>query len=147
MPSAAGQTIGLASGLDTNSGFYTDKDNLAVVRWRGDVRTRAVARHEIAHLALGNWLGRTPLWLNEGLAEVVERKRFQHSFASADAPARRPEQLRRRQAAGRLPGLRTFLDSRRIGAQLHGQIPTSARARSHTYSLGYAASLNPTASP
>jgi hypothetical protein len=105
--------LAAGTGLDTNSGFYTHKDNLAVVRWRGDARTRAVARHEIAHLALGNWLGRTPLWLNEGLAEVVERMQFQQSFAVADAPARRLEQLRRRQAGGQLPELRAFLDSRR----------------------------------
>jgi hypothetical protein len=105
--------LAAGTGLDTNSGFYTHKDNLAVVRWRGDARTRAVARHEIAHLALGNWLGRTPLWLNEGLAEVVERMRFQQSFAVADAPARRLDELRRRQAGGQLPGLRSFLGSRR----------------------------------
>ncbi|WP_295882452.1 DUF1570 domain-containing protein [uncultured Thiohalocapsa sp.] len=102
-----------ATGLDTTSGFYTHKDNLAVVRWMGDARTRAVARHEIAHLALGNWLGRTPLWLNEGLAEVVERMRFQQSFAIADAPARRIARLRRLERADRLPALQTFLTSNR----------------------------------
>jgi hypothetical protein len=105
--------LAAGTGLATNSGFYTHKDNLAVVRWRGNARTRAVARHEIAHLALGNWLGRTPLWLNEGLAEVVERMQFQQSFAVADAPARRLERLRRWQSAGGLPELRAFLDSRR----------------------------------
>jgi hypothetical protein len=101
------------TGLSTNSGFYTHRDNLAVVRWMGEDRTRAVARHEIAHLALGNWLGRTPLWLNEGLAEVVERMRFQQSFAIADAPAHQVAELRRLARAGRLPALRTFLKSER----------------------------------
>lgn len=102
-----------ATGLHTTSGFYTHKDNLAVVRWMGDARTRAVARHEIAHLALGNWLGRTPLWLNEGLAEVVERMRFQQSFAVADASKRTLDRVRRLERAGRLPTLRTFLASNR----------------------------------
>ncbi len=102
-----------SKGLQTDSGFYTHRDNLAVVRWMGDTRTRAVARHEIAHLALGNWLGRTPLWLNEGLAEVVETMRFQQNFAIAEAPARRLERLRRLQRAGRLPGLEAFLASTR----------------------------------
>jgi hypothetical protein len=101
------------TGLSTSSGFYTHADNLAVVRWMGDTRTRAVARHEIAHLALGNWLGRTPLWLNEGLAEVVEQMRFQQNFAIADAPAQRVAELRRLAHAGRLPALGTFLASQR----------------------------------
>jgi hypothetical protein len=101
------------TGLSTNSGFYRHRDNLAVVRWMGDETTRAVARHEIAHLALGNWLGRTPLWLNEGLAEVAERMRFQQNFAIADAPAPQIAALRRLDGAGRLPALRTFLNSQR----------------------------------
>jgi hypothetical protein len=93
----------------TVSGFYTFRDNQAVVRWMGDAPTRAVARHEIMHLALGNWLGRVPLWLNEGLAEVAERMRFQQSFATAAAPARELARLRGMEAAGRLPDLATFL--------------------------------------
>jgi len=101
------------TGLSTASGFYTYADNQAVVRWMGDAPTRAVARHEIAHLALGNWLGQTPLWLNEGLAEVVETLRFQQSFALADAPAQRLVALRRLDRARRLPALGTFLTSER----------------------------------
>jgi hypothetical protein len=107
-----GRFAGLASDtrLQNVNGFYRHRENLAAVRWMGEERTRAVARHEIAHLALGNWLGRTPLWLNEGLAEVVETMRFQQSFALADAPARRLEQLRRQERAGRLPRLMTPAD-------------------------------------
>ncbi|EIC20666.1 DUF1570 domain-containing protein [Thiorhodovibrio frisius] len=101
------------AGLSTNSGFYTHRNNLAVVRWMGDEPTRAVARHEIAHLALGNWLGRTPLWLNEGLAEIVEKMRFQQNFATALAPPQRLDHLRRLARAGQLPALRTFLESER----------------------------------
>ncbi len=95
--------------LSSTSGFYRFSDNQAVVRWLGDAGTRAVARHEIAHLALGNWLGQVPLWLNEGLAEVVERMQFQQSFATAAAPARDLDGLRRLQRAGGLPALPVFL--------------------------------------
>ena len=107
--SAAGTGLDLSS----TSGFYRFRDNQAVVRWLGDAGTRAVARHEIAHLALGNWLGQIPLWLNEGLAEVAERMRFRQSFATAAAPARDLDALRRLQRAGRLPALPVFLASNR----------------------------------
>jgi len=103
------------NGLDSAKvgDFYSFRDNEAVVRWTDDPRTRAVARHEIAHLALGNWLGQVPLWLNEGLAEVVERMQFQQNFATAAAPARDLDGLRRLQRAGRLPALPVFLASDR----------------------------------
>jgi hypothetical protein len=108
---AALSRTGLAGG--DYSGFYRFSDNQAVVRWQGEAVTRAVARHEIAHLALGNWLGRTPLWLNEGLAELVERMRFQHSFATTEATPGQVRTLQRLLRAGRLPSLRDFLAGER----------------------------------
>ena len=82
-----------------------------------------VVRHEIAHLALGNWLGNTPLWLNEGLAEVVERLRFELSSATAPEPGKDIRDVARLRRSGRLPPLRTFLamgraDWNRIGPEI-----------------------------
>ncbi len=101
-------------GADT-AGLYRFQGNLAVVSWAGDARTRAVARHEIAHLALGNWLGNTPLWLNEGIAELVEQMHFQQSWASAEVNRRTLARLQELERGGRLPALRTFLAANRAG--------------------------------
>ncbi len=46
--------------ITTTSGFYSFDGNEAVVRWMGPEVTMAVMRHEITHLALGNWLGDPP---------------------------------------------------------------------------------------
>jgi len=109
-----------AKGLATMGGFYSFIGNEAVVRWTDTAQTLATARHEIAHLALGNWVGQTPLWLNEGLAQVVERLEFRQSFARAGAPRAEIAYLRRLHQDGRLPGLEWLLTSgqedwRRLG--------------------------------
>lgn len=100
-----------AKGLATMGGFYSFNGNEAVVRWTDLAQTLTAARHEIAHLALGNWVGLTPLWLNEGLAQVVERLEFRHSFARAEAPEAEVLYLRRLHAEGRLPALGWLLTS------------------------------------
>lgn len=111
------------STLTTTSGFYAFDGNEAVVRWMGPETTMGVVRHEIAHLALGNWLGNTPLWLNEGLAGVVERMRFELSSATALEPGEDIGKVARLRRSGRLPPLRTFLsmeraDWNRIGSEI-----------------------------
>lgn len=100
-----------AKGLATMGGFYSFNGNEAVVRWTDLAQTLTAARHEIAHLALGNWVGLTPLWLNEGLAQVVERLEFRQSFARAEAPWAEVLYLRRLHAEGRLPELGWLLTS------------------------------------
>lgn len=130
-----------ARNLATVSGFYSFLNNEAVVRWLGAETSMAVARHEIMHLALGNWLGEVPLWLNEGLAEFVERLSFKQSYALSAAPGRKMAEVVRLREAGRLPPLGEFLamerpDWYRIGNDIaypyawslaHFLIETSAR--------------------
>ena len=101
------------SSLATTSGYYSFSDNEAVVRWIDHARTLAVARHEISHLALGNWVGLTPPWFNEGLAEFMERLEFQQNYARAEAFNERIEALRALDRAGKLPEFRWFLSSKR----------------------------------
>ncbi len=75
----------------------------------GPAVTMVVTRHEITHLALCNWLGDTPLWLNEGLAEFSERLQFQQSYATAPAPVRNLDNVARLRRSGSLPALPSFL--------------------------------------
>jgi hypothetical protein len=102
-----------APGAATNSGYYSFAENEAVVRWAGSERTLAVARHEISHLALGNWLGIIPLWFNEGMAEVMEQLEFRQSYARAEAPLSRVQHLRELYRSGRLPSFRWLFQSER----------------------------------
>ncbi|MGB5831633.1 MAG: DUF1570 domain-containing protein, partial [Thiohalocapsa sp.] len=61
----------------------------------------------------GNWVGITPLWFNEGMAEFLERLEFQQNFARADAFSERIETLRSLARSGRLPDLRWLLTTER----------------------------------
>ncbi len=121
------------SGLATTAGYYSFSENEAVVRWAGQQRTLAVARHEITHLALGNWLGSIPLWFNEGMAEVMEQLEFQQSYARAEAPLSRVQHLRELHRSGKLPAFRRFLDSERGDWDRIG----SDTAYSYAWSLVY----------
>lgn len=69
----------------------------------GPAVTMAVIRHKITHLALGNWLGDTPLWLNEGLAEFIERLQFQQSYGTTPAPVRDLDHIARLRRSGNRP--------------------------------------------
>ncbi len=95
-----------APGAATNSGYYSFAENEAVVRWAGSERTLAVARHEVSHLALGNWLGGIPLWFNEGMTEVMEQLEFRQSYARAEAPLLRVQYVRALHRSGKLPSFR-----------------------------------------
>lgn len=63
----------VAPQINTNSGFYTSKDNEAVVFQGSDPEAmRAVVRHEATHVIVAGLYGYTPVWFNEGLAEYFE---------------------------------------------------------------------------
>ena len=57
----------------TSTGFHSSRENIAAVWHKNDKQLMRTAIHEAAHV--NNWamLGRTPTWLNEGLAEYLER--------------------------------------------------------------------------
>ncbi len=62
-----------APSLNAVSGFYTSRNNEAVVmQQRYDQQTRAIARHEATHVINAGLFGRSPIWFNEGLAEYFE---------------------------------------------------------------------------
>ena len=63
-----------APGLSgTTAGFHSSRQNIAAVWHKDDEQLMRTSIHEAAHV--NNWsiLGRTPTWLNEGLAEYMER--------------------------------------------------------------------------
>ena len=63
-----------APGLSgTTTGFHSSRRNIAAVWHKNDAQLMRTAIHEAAHV--NNWamLGKTPTWLNEGLAEYLER--------------------------------------------------------------------------
>ncbi|MCC5873744.1 MAG: hypothetical protein JJU22_15185 [Gammaproteobacteria bacterium] len=66
---------GNASALGRNvSGFYQHGTNqVSILEQPGFKATREVARHEASHAMLAGMYGVTPVWLNEGLAEVMTR--------------------------------------------------------------------------
>ena len=66
---------GDATSLSANvRGFYQSRTNMvAILELPGFEATRRVARHEASHAMLQGMYGSTPVWLNEGLAEVMTR--------------------------------------------------------------------------
>lgn len=63
-----------APGLSgTSTGFHSSRQNIAAVWHKSDEQLMRTSIHEAAHV--NNWamLGRTPTWLNEGIAEYLER--------------------------------------------------------------------------
>jgi len=118
-------------GLTTDSGFYRFRDNEAVVRWTDEQRAIAVARHEVSHLVVGNLLGDTPTWVNEGLAEVVERLVFSDGAMLAQPDREAIEALQSRIGGRGWPSVRQFMQLSRTQWDQQGE----------TFSYQYAWSL------
>jgi hypothetical protein len=117
--------------LTTDSGFYRFADNEAVVRWTNKETATAVAQHEVAHLVVGNLLGDTPLWLNEGVAEVVARLSFSANGIRVEPDMEAVESLNARAGGGSWPALRKFMSLSRSDWDKQGE----------TFSYQYAWSL------
>jgi hypothetical protein len=108
-------------GLTTDSGFYRFRDNEAVVRWTGEQRAIAVARHEVSHLVVGNLLGDTPTWVDEGLAEVVERLAFSDGAMLAQPDREAIEALQPRIGGPGWPSARQFMQLTRTDWDRQGE--------------------------
>ena len=81
-------------GADANwtlTGFYRMRSNEAVVLYTPAYRDSALASafHEISHLVTAWYLGASPPWLNEGIAEYFETMYFEND-SLADGPVDNP---------------------------------------------------------
>ena len=112
-----------APALTTHSGYYDFGSNEAVVYWKSDSSGLPVARHEMAHLAMGNAFGELPDWFSEGLAEVVERLSASGSAITAGIDEVSLRRLRERDAAGGLPDLQWLMRSSRADWEQAGGEP------------------------
>ncbi|WP_017443990.1 DUF1570 domain-containing protein [Gayadomonas joobiniege] len=61
-----------------NIGMYLHASNTALIEYRGETRTMQTAVHEAVHAINHTLIGRSPRWLNEGLAEYFERTQVIH---------------------------------------------------------------------
>ncbi len=99
------------SGISTNSGFYTSKNNLAAVRWTGKQRTLQVAKHEISHLIIGNLFGNPPTWFNEGLAEFIEHLETRQNASIARVDESILQNIQRKVSRHDLPGFNWLMST------------------------------------
>lgn len=66
-------------------GFYSPRTNEAVTfKQSSDEETLAVSRHEAVHVIVNGLMGRTPTWLNEGLAEYFEQIKVSGQFSQVE---------------------------------------------------------------
>jgi hypothetical protein len=97
----------------TTNGFYTPRNNLAVVKWLSKKRTLQVTQHEISHLIIGNIFGNTQTWFNEGLAEFTERIRAEGNARVSELDKTAITRLSYKLKHGSLPSLKWLLTSSR----------------------------------
>lgn len=74
-----------APGLSgASTGFHSSRENIAAVWHKDEKQLMRTAIHEAAHV--NNWamLGVTPTWLNEGLAEYLERMKVYGQTAEVE---------------------------------------------------------------
>ena len=65
-------------------GFHSGNDNIAAVLYKKDKQLMRTAIHEAAHVINLAVLGNTPRWLNEGLAEYLERMKVYSQTAEIE---------------------------------------------------------------
>jgi hypothetical protein len=98
----------VAPHLGSAGGFYTSINNEAVVYTaKNDQRMYSVTRHEAVHAMVNGAFGRTPVWINEGLAEYFERLKLENGYTrTVEVSSDFLNQLRNSQ----LPDLNDYLN-------------------------------------
>ncbi|MFK8019119.1 MAG: DUF1570 domain-containing protein [Pseudomonadales bacterium] len=70
--------------VGASNGFHSGNDNIAAVLYKKDKQLMRTAIHEAAHVINLAVLGNTPRWLNEGLAEYLERMKVYSQTAEIE---------------------------------------------------------------
>lgn len=100
----------VAPQISTNSGFYTSKDNEAVVfQGEDEEGMLAVVRHEATHVIVAGLYGYSPVWFNEGLAEYFEYMQISGQLRQVQPVLHHLTHLRERLSAGGLPSLQQYV--------------------------------------
>ncbi|MCU7836152.1 MAG: DUF1570 domain-containing protein [gamma proteobacterium symbiont of Taylorina sp.] len=93
----------VAPGMGTAGGFYISRINEAsVYTGRNDDRMYEVTKHEATHAIVNGAFGRTPTWLNEGLAEYFEALSFKNGMTRTIKPDNKHLKLLSRAGVPRL---------------------------------------------
>jgi len=101
----------VAPQLRTNSGFYTSKNNEAVVfQGNNPEHMRAVIRHEATHVIMAGLYGVTPSWFNEGLAEYFEQLAVSGQARRVSPVDYHWVHLQQRQQQGQLMSLERYVN-------------------------------------
>jgi len=96
----------VAPTLGTAGGFYISRINEAsVYTANNDQRMYDVTRHEATHAIAAGAFGRTPTWLNEGLAEYFEDLTFKNGMTRIVKPDKSHLKLLLKTS---LPGLKNY---------------------------------------
>ena len=100
----------LAPSLKTTTGFFDHRRNIAYV-WvnRNAEALLEVVTHELAHAILDSHTAGLPKWLNEGLAEYVQRLRVSGQAVAIPPDRQNIALLRRHHAAQSLLSVDDFL--------------------------------------
>lgn len=81
--------------------YYDGRKNQAYfARQQSAELTMRLARHEMTHAMMLGMLGTTPIWISEGIAQYLERLRWQMSSAQVDADQLAYQQLSEAGVAG-----------------------------------------------
>ena len=117
-------------------GFYQHGANrVAILEQPGFESTRRIARHEASHAMLAGMYGLTPLWLNEGLAEVMTRIEVTGQLRELTPHPAHVAQLRRQFKAATPGALATLLRHDHGSWRMHPSPVTYSRAWGLVYML------------
>jgi len=100
----------VAPQIATNSGFYTSKNNEAVVfQGENEQQMLAVVRHEATHVIVAGLYGYSPVWFNEGLAEYFEQMQVRGQLRQIEPVGYHLAHLRKLADHGQLMPWRDYL--------------------------------------
>ncbi len=87
------------------AGLFVQRDDVNYVAVNAAAYRQAfdIVLHEFSHFLLGNWLGRAPVWVNEGLADVYSTFQERDGGKSAVLGAPHVERLQTLQAGSFIP--------------------------------------------
>ncbi len=117
-------------------GFYQHATNrVSILEAPNFETTRQVARHEASHAMLAGIYGTTPIWLNEGLAEVMTRIEVTGQLREVTAHPAHSRSVQQQFRNGGSGALATLLSHDHVSWRLRPSTQTYAQAWSLVHEL------------